>query len=357
MAWPADGIALDQGVEMYIDGVWTDITPFVYSRDGVSISHGRSNEGSFSEPSRMSLTLNNRDGRFSPRNPNGAYFGKIGRNTKIRHWVRNGSPRLVLQGGDQFFTPDSVPISVTGDIDLRVDIDLPTWRPGSTPIVGAIKGGSYYLYLTNSGYLSIAWVAAGVTKFLSATEPVPAGTVGRKSLRAFLDVNNGAGGHTATFYYSSDYTMDGTWIQMGSSVTGSGVTSIDNTTQNLGVYSGSYAEVHEARVYSGVTKVASPKFTSQAVGTTAFNDAEGNLWSAYSTASIDNKHYRFFGDVTSWRVQSDRSGSDVYTSIECSGLTGRLGQGAAPVSSALRRGIPAIGSSLRGYWPFPCHQY
>lgn len=357
MAFPQT--ALPMGVEIYVNGAWTDITPDVYSRDKIQVSRGRSDEGQTVEPAEMRLTLDNRSGDYSPRNPSGAYFGQIGRNTKIRHWVSNGQPRLRLTAGQQFTAADSAGLSITGDIDIRADVSLATWRPSATCCFGALyKGDSYGLYLNYDGTIVLWWYSGAAFNGLTSTEPVPGATTGRKSVRATLDVNNGAGGHTATFYYSDDDTMDGTWVQFGSSVVGSGTTSIDDTTQTIGTYASGKAcpvELFEARVYQGIagTKRASPNFAAQASGTTSFADAEGNTWSdsAATGAKLDSKHYRFWGDVSVWPVKWDRSGNDVYTQITCSGMTRRLGQGSTPLKSALRRGIPAIGSDLVAYWP------
>jgi hypothetical protein len=71
-------------VELFIDAAWTDITDRVYARDPITITRGRANEANQAGPSRLSLQVNNRDGRYSPRNPTGIYYGKIGRNTPIR---------------------------------------------------------------------------------------------------------------------------------------------------------------------------------------------------------------------------------------------------------------------------------
>ena len=357
MAFPQS--ALSMGVEIYVNSAWTDITSDVYSRDKISVNRGRSDEGSTIDPAEMRLTLDNRSGNYSPRNPSGAYFGQIGRNTKIRYWVKNGQPRLRLGDGQQFTAADSAGLSITGDIDMRCDVSLATWRPSASCYFGALfKGNSYGMYLNYDGTLTLWWYAGAVFKSLSSTEPVPGATTGRKAVRATLDVNNGAAGHTAAFYYSNDDTMDGTWVQFGSSVVGSGTTSIDDTTQTIGTYASGEVcpvELFEARVYNGIagTKRASPKFSAQASGTTSFADAEGNTWSdsAATGAKLDNKHYRFWGDVSVWPVKWDRSGRDVYTQITCSGMTRRLGQGSTPLKSAMRRGIPAIGADLVAYWP------
>jgi hypothetical protein len=92
--FPTDNLPLR--VELLLGGAWTDITGYVYYRDQIKITHGRTDEQSSSNPSRCQLALDNRDGRFSPRNANGAWYGLIGRNTQLRiflldplaSWVR-----------------------------------------------------------------------------------------------------------------------------------------------------------------------------------------------------------------------------------------------------------------------------
>lgn len=83
---------LNDRVELYIDGDWVNITSYVYQRGQVTITRGRSDEGANVETSRCALTLNNRDGRFSPRNPRSPYYGLIGRNTPLRVTVFNLGP-------------------------------------------------------------------------------------------------------------------------------------------------------------------------------------------------------------------------------------------------------------------------
>jgi len=92
-------------VELFIDEAWHDITrldqatPGVYYRDAIQITRGRADEGAQTDRSRCTFTLNNRDGRFSPRNPLGPYYGKIGRNTPCRvSIVRNGVRRYRFHG-------------------------------------------------------------------------------------------------------------------------------------------------------------------------------------------------------------------------------------------------------------------
>lgn len=79
---------LDVLVELLIDGVWTDITEDVYLRDEIEISRGRADEAPRADPAELSLTLNNRSGKYSARNPLSPLYGKIGRNTPIRVSVK-----------------------------------------------------------------------------------------------------------------------------------------------------------------------------------------------------------------------------------------------------------------------------
>jgi hypothetical protein len=83
-------------VELLVGGTWLDITSYVMTRDGsgaVSISRGQPNEASSTDPARCAFQLNNRDGRFSPRNPLSPYYGLIGRNTPLRVSVPSGNDK------------------------------------------------------------------------------------------------------------------------------------------------------------------------------------------------------------------------------------------------------------------------
>jgi hypothetical protein len=65
--------------------VWTDITSYVRYQPGVTVSTGRADEAARVQPGSARLTLDNRDGRFSRKNPLSPYYGQLTRNTPI--WV------------------------------------------------------------------------------------------------------------------------------------------------------------------------------------------------------------------------------------------------------------------------------
>lgn len=112
-------------VEIFINSAWADISPYVYYRDKIRITRGKSDETSQIQPQTATLTINNRDGRFSPRNPLGPYYGQIGRNTPIRiSRLNNGIRRYRFYG------------------------EVPTW-----PVTWDISGADVYVRIQAAGTL------------------------------------------------------------------------------------------------------------------------------------------------------------------------------------------------------------
>lgn len=70
---------------------WTEITDYVRFAPGITTSQGRPDWTSTVRNSSGQLTLDNRDGRFSRRNPNGPYFGLLTFNTPIWATVDAGA--------------------------------------------------------------------------------------------------------------------------------------------------------------------------------------------------------------------------------------------------------------------------
>lgn len=109
----------DPKVEILVGGVWTDITAYVESVGSqLVITRGRADEGRTADPAKAVMRWNNRDGRFSPRNPTGPYYGQIGRNTQCRisvpgkgyrHWGETASlPTTWDQSGQDAWTTVTV---------------------------------------------------------------------------------------------------------------------------------------------------------------------------------------------------------------------------------------------------------
>lgn len=360
---------IDPKVELEINGTWTDVTTApVYDRDAINISRGRQNEGTTLAPASCSLTINNRTGNFSPRNPSGAYYGLIGRGTPLRVSVPFGESFLRVTGtlGSEMSTADKATLDITGDIDIRIDATLEDWRNAQNLAAKYVTTGnqrSWYLVTSDSGTVTLAWSTDGtLANVISSTSTtyVP-NKRGRLALRVTLDVNNGAAGHTVTFYTSD--SMAGSWTQLGDPVVTAGTTSIFSSTASLEVGDAlnlatdtCYGKIHSFQLYNGIagTVVANPDLSIQTAGAASFADTAGtpNTWTPQFSSSIDNRVYRFWGEASSWTPRSDDSGNDAYTLIQAAGITRRLGQGASPLDSVLYRALTRINTSpVRGYWP------
>lgn len=386
------------GVDLKIGTTWTDITSYLRQDAGVDISRGADAEGSDPNPSSCTFQLDNRDGRFSPRNPTGPYYGSIGRNTQVRVWKALST----VQGRFTGLTSDvwrmpSGPASLPQgtDMDIRVDAEPESWR--CNQILAAqgngrfsTSGTRWVFYVDDDGYVHLATGAALLANDFKSTLPLPAAI--RQSVRATYDADNGAAGSTVAFYTSDSVT--GTWTQLGTSVIyastnpiGSGAgydltiggvapdnsangftyfPGINSTTPVLRQFRGN---MYAARMYSDLTSttvIASPDFTAQSTGTYSFQDSVGNVWVGFGNCVALNRRYRFWGEVANWPQRWDTSGKDVYVPVECAGVMRRLGQGTTPIKSAMYRyytstaGIymsPSAGGGAYGpyypkaYWP------
>lgn len=71
-------------VQILINGVWNDISQYVYQRDGFQITGGKQEEGDTAQPAQLTCTLDNRDGSFSPNNASGQFYPYLQRNVKIQ---------------------------------------------------------------------------------------------------------------------------------------------------------------------------------------------------------------------------------------------------------------------------------
>lgn len=352
--------------ELYLNGAWVDVTPHVYRRNMVSIERGRANWGAQVDESTCGLTLNNRDGRYSPRNPTGPYFGQLTRNTPIRLAIEGGKTYLALDGtsGDRATTPDTAVLDITGDIDIRIEITAANWRTvmdmaSKYDTTGNQRSWAFYLHGNGSGRPCFTWSANGTaTTDVAATVPCPAPAGGRQALRVTFDVNNGASGNTATFYYAD--TIAGPWTQLGDPVITAGTTSIFSSSAEVEVGDVSdftgfpvVGKVHAFELRNGIagSVVANPDFTSQTPGATSFVDGSGRTWTMQGGATISNRSYRFHGEVSSWPPRWDITGEDAHVPVEASGVLRRLSRGSDVLGSAMYRGRIFDTAGLVAYWP------
>lgn len=349
----------ERRTELQIGGIWTNVTTDVRESAPITIDRGAADEATSSDPSKCTLTLNNRDGRYSPRNPVSPYYGLIGRNTPIRVSVQGPESYLALEGNTSSYarTPDAAALDITGDIDLRVEATIDWYANTSQALLGkwdtATNQRSYLLRILN-GDLILNWSTTGATT-LFAQMPLPA-LPKRAAVRVTLDVNNGAGGVTATFYWAE--SLAGPWVQIRTPLSGPPTTNIHSGTAPLELAPIAASDatpvegrVHRAEVRSGIggTIVASPDVRPLAEGATGWTDSAGRVWTLGADADISDRQYRFVGEVSAWPTRWDVSGADIYVPIEAAGVTRRMGQGKKALGSTLRRRVPAF--APLAYWP------
>lgn len=368
---------------LFVNSTWSDISGDVYERDGITINRGKSEYAQQAAPARCALTLDNRAGKYSPRNPLSTYYGQLGRNTRLKVFTEYATNLVGFISPNQtdsaITAPDSVATSITGDIDIRTDVEEREQignAYGTRPLVTKwnTTGNqrTYTLSLIESplavdcDQLVWAWSSAGTATTGTATsDPFSMAILrrpGRRvTFRVTFDVDNGAAGNTATFYYGE--SVDGPWTQIGSPIVTAGTTSLFNSTATTafgsdGVIGGDsiYGNLYAGKILNGIggTVVASPTLTSQTPGASSFVDAQGNTWTKNagggSIGLTTRSDVRFMGEVSSFPAKWDTSGNDAYVPIEAAAITRRLGQGVDPADSGLRAFTQAS-AGLYNYWP------
>ncbi|MEU2111818.1 hypothetical protein [Streptomyces sp. NPDC019507] len=352
-------------VELQIGTGWENVTGDALTRDPITIARGRRDGNSRCDVSRASASVKNTDGKYSPRNPRGPWYGLFGRNTPMRVSVQGPESYLALTGdpADIASTPDVAALDIVGDLDVRIEVTGDWYVTGrSQALIGkwsSTDGQRSWVLRTINGILSFNWSTGGTdatAHFVQATIP---GGLTRAAFRATLDVDNGAGGHVASLYWAP--SMAGPWTLMVQS-TLSGVTSVFNSTTPVQIAPSIptttpprtplRGRVHRAEVRSGIggTVAANPDFRTLTEGTTSFADGAGRTWTVAGAAQVSDREYRMVGEVPTWEPKWGTSGRDVWTPVEASGIQRRLSQGQKPLSSTLRRRIPTA-TGLMAYWP------
>lgn len=352
---------LDAQVDIQLASTWTPIKSYVLQRDGagapITIGRGRADESASTNPATLTCDINNRDGRFSVRNPTGPYFGQIGRNTPIRVSVpsQNTHLRLADDSVSGISTPTSASLNVAGDLELQIDTRLDGYsQPGRTNSL-AIKWGasgqfSWYLEVLANGAVRF-WRATTGSDLASvdSTLPLP---LGRVALKVTYATATGA-----VTYYTAP-SISGSWTQLGSAVAFASGGAIFASTAPVQIGNPAAAltgRFYALKVLSGIggTVVASPDFTSATPGNATLTDAQGNVWTLHGTAEFSARSYRFHGEMSSLPTTWDTSGNDVWVPLAGGGLLRRLSQGNAPIDSALKRALLSQTGTLavHQYWP------
>jgi hypothetical protein len=202
-------------------------------------------------------------------------------------------------------TPDSTANSIVGDLDLRAHVAMDDWTPATnnrTILSKWTESGNQRSYAlavqVTDGRLVFSWSADG-TAVLSAVSTASPTVVdgGKLWIRATIDVDNGAAGRDVKFWTSTDYNPDtgeGTWNQLGSTVTTGGVTSIFNGTaplavngHNVGAAFNFPGKVYYAEVRNMIGGAIAAKMRPDdgLDGASSWTSATGEIWTVNKSGS------------------------------------------------------------------------
>lgn len=385
----------DVVTEFFIDGAWTstyageDLAARVRGNDAIRLTAGGADQFSSITSRSSSFTLNNADNLFTDDDPMSPLYRNFGQNTRVRHTVRHPTRGLDLYAkvmdqpeepnGTRIYTADKASLDITGDIDVRWEMDMRSTRNLDQFIVGKwlLSGDnrSWLAYVTDEGRIAFAHTTNGLfgtAVFAFSAAGVVPEAEGRRAYRVTLDVNNGAGGKTWT-WYTSDH-IDGTWTQVDTSTT-AGTTSIYSSSASLAVSAGANGDIvvsgvypfrgklYAVRVYDGIggTLVADFHPNEDAeLGDTTWADtcASPNTWIIENNGQDDglpairlgSDRVRFTGELQTRPDDWDPSGGDRWCAMTAQGTLARYQSTRANLKSTITRHFLRQPDMI-GSWP------
>ncbi|MBQ1017751.1 hypothetical protein KBX71_07690 [Micromonospora sp. D93] len=356
MAFPLTELPVT--TELFIGGGvgWSDISTDVRlssadSGGGISIKHGEA-DGGGSEQSSAGLTLNNRSGKYAPRNPRGPWYKLFGRNTPIRVGVELAAdPLNRIVGAGWGSSPDGRSWTNFGGPDVDYYANGTEGRH-SQPV----KNLAHISYLDRN-WQDVEQLSQVVAPTVASGGAANVGHVARLNpttntyywMRLSYETSGALG---AQFFKRVNGSLGG----IPGSITVPGLTYTGG--QRLWLRSGVCGNRLSLKVWAdGTPEPPEWTVTVTDVDITApgragcISRAEtGNT----NTAELRFESYqaidrRFHGEVASWPLEWDLGEFDHWVPISAAGIIRRLGQGTPSTHSALRRAYGASGPV--GYWP------
>jgi hypothetical protein len=330
-------------VELYINGAWVDISSDVRADQGVRISRGNDDWYSSITHSTCHLSIDNRTFAYSTRNPASAYYGLIGRNTRMRVSVYpaatatvydafgrteasgwgtsdSGQSWTVTAGGSVSSGQGVITLSAAGDefatmspsltdVEVLTDITMSVTTSGEAGVVARYSSDvtHYEFAVTTGGVLWIYKVTAGPTYT----------SLGSTSIAAASTYRMRAGVIGSTLKLK-------VWDILDSEPDDWNLTATDSTytTGDIGCY----------------------MFGNNSGDAGHFDNFEARSVSAFTTAPT-----RFVGEISTWPPRRGVSGDDVLMQVEASDIIRRLGKDGVLRSDLYRTAI--TDANLRAYWP------
>lgn len=362
----------DVYTEMYIDDTWVDISTDVQVRDNsgeVAIKRGKSNEASNVEPSTCEFELNNRDGQYSPRNPQSSYFGLIGRNTPVRVGLRN--TEII----DTFTRTET---STWGDSESGINYD--TFGLGGSVVDAdwTVSSGQGIMSVPTTNAYRISAIADDITGPLSIHQAYLNLSVAATFNLAPADITGAAlepcniilRGQSSTDYYMARVqveTDESVTVDIRRETAGtviSGPVTISGLTYAPATAIRVRFEARGTTLRVRVWNAALTEPTTWAIETTSSlitNSGWAGIRSGVKTGNTnatpvlfkyDNLEmtvFRFVGEISTFPQKWDTTGRDAWVPIEAANILRRLNQGNKGPSPGLKEYIKT--TTALSYWP------
>ncbi|WP_433699106.1 hypothetical protein [Nocardiopsis sp. CA-288880] len=370
--------------EILLGEEWVDITGDVRVEEDVAIGRGRADEAARADPSSLSLMLNNRHGRYSPRNPLGPYYGRLGRNTPLRVRVgelpepgavilRDAFSRTVSSGWGtadtgqpwQVFTDHATNRVWVGEGAGRMEMGTINTLPGArTPPMPADLDAVWTFSLSDlpRGMLPGAvfcnleirrHMVGGLLYSLRTTISVRVfggAPDGRCRVSAHINAYRGAAISPVT---PVDAVAPAVTYAAGEKLTARVLA--DGPSIKVKVWPAGTPEPAAWLAQGWVEDIVGDgPVEFQAVVSPSADATVLPLTVAFRGITIRepvpvSSACRFYGEVSSWPSRWSLSDTDVWVPVAAAGISRRLGQGAKPLRSTLRRVLPTY--RPLAYWP------
>lgn len=352
--------------EMFIGGVWVDISADVRGKDVVHFTSGKSDRSSSTSPSTSSFTLNNGPSKvagtlgqracYSLRNPVGPYYERLTRNTQIRQKLRGlAAPAFDASSsaavgsvatswthtGASSATGVLVWVLQSGSTSLQT-IDV-TYGGVTVPSVHSVvtaTGRIYTYYLGTNVPGGAQTVAINPSAPGPALLPVSVTVTGGDA----TELNNGPlPASTTNTTANPSLSVSTTQLSQLFGVLHSGQDAVGSVTAGAG-----YTDVLE-NDFGTDTGSAIRRTTGTTTSPTTVNwTATADTWTAVAYA-ISAVSYRFWGEMSDLPNTWDVTATDADAQVQAAGILRRIQQGDRPIFSALREYLSDFPS--RSYWP------
>jgi hypothetical protein len=344
--------ALPAVTELLIDGVWTAAT--VREDSGVEITRGRATETGHTAPSQCNLTLDNRSAAYSNRLPTALYYGKIGRNTRLRNRIRWAYDTFDASASSSWGTTnDGYTWTNTGGVASNFNVTGGKGTHTQTTV-----------NVLRSSEVTVASAADAVVTMSSGA--VATGSSLSQRIATGSDSNNY---YEAIVLWKTDSTVT---VQINKRVAGVGSAVVSavsvgsyvaNTAYKVRVQRGS-AQIIRCKMWLASGSEPDAWTLSGTDGSlSVFTDvllmsrAESGNTNVNPVLSFDDfevNSFRFCGEVPAWPQVWEVSGADVTAPIEAAGIMRRLGSNSRPLHSALNRAMIGLSEGdfvPIAYWP------